>query len=61
MKAMTNRNPATSEIAPARMLSAPSSGPTLRCSTTVSGAGSAPARSSTARSLADCAVNDPLI
>ncbi len=43
------------------MLSAPSSGPTLRSSTTVSGAGSAPARSSTARSVAEAAVKLPLI
>ena len=53
--------PAASEIAPARILSAPSSGPTLRCSTTVSGAGRAPARSSTARSFAEDAVKLPLI
>ncbi len=48
-------------MAPARMLSAPSSGPTLRSSTTVSGAGSAPARSSTERSWAELAVKLPLI
>ena len=39
----------------------PSSGPTLRSSTTVSGAGRAPARNSTERSLADAAVKLPLI
>ena len=51
MKAITSTSPTASAMAPARMLSAPSSGPTLRSSITVSGAGSAPARSSTARSL----------
>ena len=61
MKPITSRKPTASEIAPARIESAPSSGPTLRSSTTVSGAGSAPARSSTARSLADWALKLPLI
>src|ERR1700748_305512 len=55
MKPITRTNPTVSEIAPARIESAPSSGPTLRSSTTVSGAGRAPARSSTARSLAEAA------
>jgi len=61
MKPTTSTNPAASENAPARIASAPSSGPTLRSSTTVSGAGSAPARSSSARSVALAAVKLPLI
>ncbi len=61
MKPTTSRKPTPSAMAPARMLSAPSSGPTVRSSTTVSGAGRAPARSSTARSVAVCAVKLPLI
>ena len=46
---------------PARMASAPNSGPTVRSSTMVSGAGRAPARSSTERSLAVRTVKEPLI
>ena len=61
MKMMTSTKPTASAMAPARIASAPSSGPTLRSSTTVSGAGSAPARSSTARSVALAAVKLPLI
>ena len=61
MKPITSRKPTISEIAPARIESAPSSGPTLRSSTTVSGAGSAPARSRTERSVAEAAVKLPLI
>ncbi len=61
MKTMTSTKPTASEMAPARIASAPSSGPTLRSSTTVSGAGRAPARSSTARSVALAAVKLPLI
>ncbi len=45
MKVTTNANPTARDIAPARIKSAPSSGPTVRSSTTVRGAGSAPARS----------------
>ena len=46
-------------IAPAWIESAPRSGPTVRSSRIVIGAGSAPARSSSARSLADCTVKLP--
>ncbi len=61
MKKMTSTKPTASEMAPARMESAPSSGPTLCSSITVSGAGSAPARSSNARSVAPWASELPLI
>ena len=47
--------------APARIESAPSSGPTVRCSSGLSGAGSAPARSSSARSLAISTVKLPVM
>ncbi len=47
------------ESAPAWMESAPRSGPTVRSSRMVNGAGNAPARSNSARSLADCTVKLP--
>ena len=52
MKTMMAAAPIPSEIAPVRTASAPSSAETVRCSSTVSGAGKAPERSSSASSLA---------
>ena len=48
-------------VTPALMESAPRLGPTERSSATSSVAGNAPARSSTARSLADAGVKLPVI
>ncbi len=45
MKAMTPRKATSAAMPPERIESAPSSGPTVRCSSTVISAGSAPARS----------------
>ncbi len=59
---ITTRAPATSvAILPASMESRPRPGPTTRRSTTVNFAGSAPARSSTERSLAWATVKLPVI
>ena len=46
---------------PWRMESAPSDGPTVRSSSTWTGAGSAPARSTMARSVASSVVKPPVI
>jgi len=61
MKTKIATAPMASEMAPARIASAPSSAPTVCCCSTFSGAGRAPARSSTARSLADSVVKRPVI
>lgn len=61
MKATTRIEPITPATLPAWMESWPRPGPTVRSSMTVSVAGSAPARSSTARSLALCGVKLPEI
>ncbi len=53
--------PTAQAISPARIESAPRPGPTVRSSSTFSGAGSAPARSSSARSCASCTVKPPLM
>src|SRR5205823_6124186 len=59
MKTMTRITPTMLATAPAWIESAPSSAPTVRSSRIVIGAGSAPARSRSARSLADCTVKLP--
>ena len=59
MKAITKIIPSTQAILPARIESAPSPGPTVRSSRMVSGAGSAPARSSKARSCTSCTLKRP--
>ena len=59
MKAATRITPTTPASLPAAMESAPSPAPTVRSSITVSGAGSAPARSSSARSRASATVKVP--
>ena len=51
----------TAAILPARTESAPRSGPTVRSSRMVSGAGRAPARSSSAKSVVCCTVKLPLM
>jgi len=61
MKITMAVKPTMVEVMPAFTASAPSSAPTVRCSWTVSLAGSAPARSSTARSLALSTVKLPVI
>ncbi len=48
-------------IMPWRIESAPSEGPTVRSSSTWTGAGSAPARSTMARSVASSVVKPPVI
>src|SRR5437660_1218846 len=59
MKTITSATPTMLATAPAWIESAPSSAPTVRSSRIVIGAGRAPARSSSARSLADCTVKLP--
>jgi len=61
MQAMTSTAPTSEASLPAAMESAPRLGPTVRSSTILRSAGSAPARSSTARSLADWTVKLPEI
>src|ERR1700761_3394502 len=59
MKTMTRITATMLATVPAWIESAPSCAPTVRSSRMVIGAGSAPARSSNARSLADCTVKLP--
>ena len=59
MKISTRMRPMMQAILPARIESAPRSGPTVRSSRMVSGAGKAPARSSNARSFASTVVKLP--
>ena len=61
MKATTSTVATHDAFLPASIESWPRPGPTVRSSTMVSGAGSAPARSSTARLLACSTVNRPEI
>ena len=61
MKTKMAPAPISSEIAPARTASAPSSAPTVRCSTKFSFAGRAPERSSRARLAALSTVKLPVI
>src|SRR5579859_3256138 len=61
MKIIVATSPTIADVAPARTASAPSSAPTVRCSSTFMGAGSAPARSSTDSSLALSGVKFPSI
>ncbi len=61
MKIMTSASPMSAAFLPDSIESAPRLAPTVRSSMTVSLAGSAPERSSTARSLARCTVKLPLI
>ncbi len=58
---MVAARPTMAEVVPALTASAPSSAPTVLCSSTFIGAGRAPARSSTARSLALSTVKWPWI
>ena len=59
MKTMTSTTPTMQAVVPALIESAPRSGPTVRSSRMMSGAGKAPARSNSARSVADCTVKLP--
>ena len=52
IKIITNINPSLSDTTPASMESLPRSGPTVLSSTTLSGVGRAPERSSNAKSVA---------
>ncbi len=61
MKAITAISASTLAISPARTESAPRPGPTVRSSRISSGAGSAPARSKSARSRASCVVKSPVM
>src|SRR2546426_11615818 len=61
MNSTTAMAEAAMAIMPCRIESAPSEGPTVRSSSTVTGAGSAPARSTMARSRASSTVNWPVI
>ena len=61
MNSAVSRTPITAAWALASMAAAPSVAPTVRCSITSTGTGSAPPRIRTARSLASFAVNDPVI
>src|SRR6266545_3754309 len=61
MKMTTARAAVRVERRPLRIESAPSDGPTVRSSSTLTGAGSAPARSTMARSVASSVVNPPVI
>ena len=61
MKRKTAAAEPTMAIIPWRMESAPSDGPTVRSSRMVTGAGSAPARSTMARSRASSTVNCPVM
>ncbi len=61
MNPTTRIRPARPVIAPMRMASLPRSGPTVRSSITLSGTGSAPARSSAASEAASATVKLPLI
>ncbi len=61
MKATTRAKPIKPVMMPISMASAPRSAPTVRSSITVSGAGSAPARSRAARSVVCCTVKLPEI
>ena len=61
MNTTTARAAAALETMPLRMESAPSDGPTVRSSSTCTGAGRAPARSTMARSVAASVVKPPVI
>ena len=61
MKSTTARAAAAVEMRPLRIESAPSEGPTVRSSRNCTGAGSAPARRTIARSVASSVVNPPVI
>jgi hypothetical protein len=61
MNSTTARAAAAVETRPLRIESAPSEGPTVRSSSTCTGAGRAPARSTMARSVASAEVNPPVI
>jgi hypothetical protein len=61
MKTKTTTAEPAMAIIPCRMESAPSEGPTVRSSMMVTGAGSAPARSTMARSRASSTVNCPVM
>src|SRR5436189_200865 len=61
MNTKTTTAEAAMAMRPWRMELAPSEGPTVRSSSTVTGAGSAPARSTTASSRASSAVKWPVI
>ena len=58
---MTASPPTTAAIMPLRMESAPSDGPTVRSSSTVTGAGREPARRTMARSCASLGVKCPVM
>ena len=61
MNAITSALPTTNERTPLRIESCPSDGPTVRSSISFSGAGSAPLRSTFARSCASAKSNRPVI